>query len=202
MNGGYWPWAAGGVGLALVVLAHGLVLGRLLGVSGRVSALVDRVRLGAPPGEDDDMTTEDLLAALRAQASELVPEGEIPAALEPTPALAPRPAGSPRPRPLEHVLFFVGLVLGGALSAALSAAGPPVATLRGPGFAATFGGLGVPALLGGGLLVGFGTRMCGGCTSGHGLCGLARLQPGSALATVSFFGAGIATALVLEAVAP
>lgn len=38
----------------------------------------------------------------------------------------------------------------------------------------------------GGLLVGFGTRLSGGCTSGHGVCGLARLSPSSLVATVTF----------------
>jgi uncharacterized membrane protein YedE/YeeE len=45
----------------------------------------------------------------------------------------------------------------------------------------------------GGLLVGFGTRLGSGCTSGHGVCGLARLSPRSALATVLFMGSGFAT---------
>jgi uncharacterized membrane protein YedE/YeeE len=53
-------------------------------------------------------------------------------------------------------------------------------------------------LLGAGVLVGFGTRMAGGCTSGHGLCGVSRLQKGSLLSTVAFFGAGVVTSFLLE----
>jgi uncharacterized protein len=41
-------------------------------------------------------------------------------------------------------------------------------------------------IVGAGLLVGFGTRLGGGCTSGHGICGLARLSPRSILATAIF----------------
>ena len=41
-----------------------------------------------------------------------------------------------------------------------------------------------------GLLVGFGTSYASGCTSGHGVCGLARLSPRSLVATLSFMGAG------------
>jgi uncharacterized membrane protein YedE/YeeE len=41
-----------------------------------------------------------------------------------------------------------------------------------------------------GLLVGIGTRYAGGCTSGHGVCGLSRLSPRSLVATMSFMGAG------------
>jgi uncharacterized protein len=43
----------------------------------------------------------------------------------------------------------------------------------------------------GGLLVGFGTRLSNGCTSGHGVCGIARLSPRSIAATAIFMGAAI-----------
>ncbi len=54
----------------------------------------------------------------------------------------------------------------------------------------------LPMLVAGGLLVGFGTRLGNGCTSGHGVCGLARLSPRSLAATLAFMGAGIATVFV------
>jgi uncharacterized protein len=49
-----------------------------------------------------------------------------------------------------------------------------------------------------GLLVGFGTRLGNGCTSGHGVCGVARLSPRSLAATAVFVATGIATATVLR----
>ena len=49
-----------------------------------------------------------------------------------------------------------------------------------------------------GLLVGFGTRMGSGCTSGHGICGISRLSPRSMLATLTFMAAGIATVYVIR----
>ena len=49
------------------------------------------------------------------------------------------------------------------------------------------------ALVIAGLLVGVGTRYGSGCTSGHGVCGLARLSPRSLVATVAFMAAGFAT---------
>ena len=52
---------------------------------------------------------------------------------------------------------------------------------------------GPATLIAGGLLVGFGTRLAGGCTSGHGVCGLARLSPRSIAATQTFKAAGFAT---------
>ena len=47
-----------------------------------------------------------------------------------------------------------------------------------------------------GLLVGFGTRLAGGCTSGHGICGMARLSARSIAATVIFMVVAIATVAV------
>jgi len=50
-----------------------------------------------------------------------------------------------------------------------------------------------PALVAAGLLVGVGTRYGGGCTSGHGVCGISRASPRSIAATVAFMAAGFAT---------
>lgn len=49
------------------------------------------------------------------------------------------------------------------------------------------------ALMVAGVLVGVGTRYGGGCTSGHGVCGLSRLSPRSLVATATFMGAGFVT---------
>jgi uncharacterized membrane protein YedE/YeeE len=47
-----------------------------------------------------------------------------------------------------------------------------------------------------GLLVGIGTRYGGGCTSGHGVCGVSRMSPRSIVATLAFMAAGFATVYV------
>lgn len=52
---------------------------------------------------------------------------------------------------------------------------------------------GWPTLVAAGLLVGFGTRMGGGCTSGHGVCGIARSSKRSIVATLVFMASAIAT---------
>jgi len=54
----------------------------------------------------------------------------------------------------------------------------------------------VPVLVAAGLLVGVGTRYGGGCTSGHGVCGVARLSPRSIAATLAFMATGFATVYV------
>jgi uncharacterized membrane protein YedE/YeeE len=53
-------------------------------------------------------------------------------------------------------------------------------------------------LIAAGLLVGFGTRIGNGCTSGHGVCGIARLSPRSIAATATFMAAGFATVFVMR----
>ena len=49
-----------------------------------------------------------------------------------------------------------------------------------------------------GLLVGYGSRLGSGCTSGHGVCGLSRLSPRSLVATLTFMGAGFVTVFLLR----
>lgn len=54
----------------------------------------------------------------------------------------------------------------------------------------------LPLLIAAGLLVGFGTRLGSGCTSGHGICGNARLSPRSIVATATFMAFGIITVFI------
>jgi uncharacterized membrane protein YedE/YeeE len=84
-----------------------------------------------------------------------------------------------------RVAFLVGLV---AAPLVMGALGDPLPAPRMP---ATWA-----VVVAGGLLVGFGTRLGGGCTSGHGVCGMARLSPRSIAATLIF----MATAMVVVAV--
>ena len=55
----------------------------------------------------------------------------------------------------------------------------------------------LPLVGGAGLLVGVGTRLANGCTSGHGVCGLSRRSKRSLIATLSFMGTGFITATLL-----
>ena len=57
---------------------------------------------------------------------------------------------------------------------------------------------GYGAVVAAGLLVGFGTRLGSGCTSGHGVCGLSRLSPRSLVATLAFMGAGFLTVFLIR----
>ena len=83
--------------------------------------------------------------------------------------------------------FVAGLVGGGVLVA-----------LRSPG-AFVYGlDRSAGALVLAGLLVGFGTRLAGGCTSGHGVCGVGRLSRRSIVATLVFMGVGALAVYLVE----
>ena len=88
------------------------------------------------------------------------------------------------------LLFIAGLGAGGWIGNAIN--GAPVAV--------EMGTLDMIMLAGAGLLVGFGTRLGSGCTSGHGVCGSARLSKRSIAATVVFLGVGMLTATLIHAV--
>lgn len=59
----------------------------------------------------------------------------------------------------------------------------------------------LPYIAVGGVLVGFGTRMGGGCTSGHGVCGIGRMNTRSLIGTITFIAMGALTVLALGNVA-
>ena len=56
----------------------------------------------------------------------------------------------------------------------------------------------LPIVLLAGVIVGFGTQLGNGCTSGHGVCGISRLSPRSLVATVTFMATGFATVFVVR----
>lgn len=86
-----------------------------------------------------------------------------------------------------RALFLGGLMLGAML---VMLARPDLA-----GAALKTGWVGMIAA---GLIVGFGTRMGSGCTSGHGVCGIGRLSQRSIVATCTFMVAGFVTVFVLR----
>ncbi|WP_440998210.1 YeeE/YedE family protein [Arhodomonas sp. SL1] len=86
-----------------------------------------------------------------------------------------------------RLLFLAGLIVG---AGAMYVTWPARATLH--------SGLPLWAVLGAGLLVGFGTRLGGGCTSGHGVCGLGRLSPRSLVAVITFVLTAVITVFVVR----
>lgn len=87
---------------------------------------------------------------------------------------------------LWRLLFIAGLLLGGAVSA-IASGGLEVITQASPLMTVIAG-----------LLVGFGTRMGSSCTSGHGICGIARFSQPSFGATGTFMLAGFITVYLMR----
>ena len=84
------------------------------------------------------------------------------------------------------MLFILGLPVGAVILNLLTGRG-------GGGFPEW------PFLLVAGVVVGFGTRLGSGCTSGHGVCGVSRLSARSIVATITFIVTGIVTILIMRA---
>jgi uncharacterized protein len=104
-----------------------------------------------------------------------------------------------RSTPVASQAIFMAFVFLGGLFAALSSGKFKLRMDMGPDYArvVTSDWKMWPMLLIGGVLVGFGTRLCGGCSSGHGLNGCSRLQPISILATSVFFGTAVVVSTLL-----
>ncbi len=81
-----------------------------------------------------------------------------------------------------RAVFVVGLLLGAFIYMLATGGALPVRVEAS-----------LPVMVVAGLLVGFGTRLGSGCTSGHGISGIARLSKRSVVATLVFMGAGIVT---------
>jgi hypothetical protein len=200
---GYWPVWVGAPALGLITVGFWLVVRRPLGISGIWGRFL-RFR--------EERRIEEVEARLQAQAHrvaaafeeatrEAIAEArsagiEVPAEL-PAPEPAPRNALGPRPTLSAHATFLAAIA-GGGLLARLTAGDP-----GGPGLGLTFeafagNGPGAVALLvAGGVLVGAGTTLAGGCPSGHGLSGCSRLERGSLAAAASFLGAAVATSFLV-----
>lgn len=106
-----------------------------------------------------------------------------------------------RRRPIQHWrLWFLGGVILGSLLVAIAGSSPQ--------FGLGYGALGhllpfwllVPVLFFGGLLIGFGARWAGACTSGHAVSGCATRSPGSYVAAMTFFITAVVVTLALHGV--
>mgnify|MGYP001139640417 FL=1 len=90
---------------------------------------------------------------------------------------------------VSNTLFLIGLVVGPLIIYNIVLPNNPIA------FEITHSYL---LIIPGGFLVGFGTRLGGGCTSGHGICGIGRLSVNSMVATATFVAIGVLTVFTLQ----
>ncbi len=207
---GFWPAWVGGVGLATVAVGYHLASGRTVGVSGAWDRILHwreerRVEL-ADEQFDEAAFMAALEAASREEFGESGGEGGSVATAVLVEAEAPSPGPSKKrvphasgPTPLvAQAAFLLSIFFGGLLAAVMSGRFELRADM-GPDFAAivTGGWAMWPILFIGGVLVGFGTRLAGGCSSGHGLSGCGRLQLHSLVATATFFGTAVVVSTLL-----
>jgi hypothetical protein len=200
--------------LAALTVGYWIALRRPFGVSG-VLARFSRVREEAEFDRGAAVLRAEQ-AALEAAMTQMTSEAFGPLATGTDgPALAAGPVSTEWPAPAPeapraargrvcaptptlgvHATFLVSIAVGGLL-ASLAKGG--FGAGMGRAFAEHLGtGPGsFAALAAGGVLVGFGSALCGGCSGGHGLTGCGRLMPGSLLATVTFFGAAVAASILL-----
>ena len=88
---------------------------------------------------------------------------------------------------VSRIAFFIGLLSGAGLTFAFVEASSDYVSSASPF-----------AILVAGLLVGFGTRLGGGCTSGHGVCGLGLGSKSAFVATLTFMASAVAVVFVLR----
>jgi hypothetical protein len=226
----FWPFWVTAPVLGAITVGYWLTLRRPLGVSGvlaRFSRVGEELEVdrGFKAMEADRADLEAAMLAMTAEAFGLAPEEEgaslegprVPQASSSTfdPAVAPAaapggasvfeaPAGrvcAPTPSLWEHAIFLVAIVAGGLLASLARG------SFAAPGMGASFsrvvasGAGGVAGLAAGGVLVGFGTSLCGGCTAGHGLTGCGRLMPGSLVSAAIFLATAVGVSFLLAGLA-
>ena len=206
----YWPWWAGAIGLAAVTINYTITTDRSLGVS----AAWDRIlhwrserRLEQLDAQfADDRVLADALVAATAEQFGALPEARALPDTAPGESVGTTagdetaPVASLRPAPLvTQAALLLSIFLGGWV-AAVTAGRFQLRFDMGDGYrelvtASPTTMIGV--LFVGGVLVGFGTRLAGGCSSGHGLSGCGRLRPVSIVATAVFFGTAVLVSFLL-----
>ena len=192
-----WPWWIGAIAFGTLVVAYWRLVGHPMGASGSWSRLADAAADRETAAREAALADPAALeAAMRAATLE-----EFGAAPPSVPSAEPRQQEPPRGLLpwTAHLAFLLAMGAGGLLAALIRGDFQPGFHL-GAAHAQTFGtGPGVILVLViAGVMVGFGTRMAGGCSSGHGLSGCSRLQPGSLVGTAAFFGAAVGISFLLE----
>jgi hypothetical protein len=199
----YWPWWAGAIGLAVVTVGYYRATGRFLGLSSAWDRVLhwreerDLERLDAQFADDREL--EEALAA--ATAEEFGTTAPASPGLPERPAEAPAaPAAVRGPVPLVMQSALLISIFVGGLVAALVSGRFQLRADMGDAFSrlVTDNPISmVVVLFVGGVMVGFGTRLAGGCSSGHGLSGCGRLRPVSLVATAVFFGTAALVSFLL-----
>ncbi len=202
----YIPWWLSATALSAITVGFWFALKRPLGVSGSWARVVmwqnDRAirEAEAPFRNNPQLFSDALMAATieefgRERVLAFLQKNHGTTERQPHGATAPGTVASRTPW-TAHLCFLLMLAAGGLVSLAVRH-DFQIRFDMGDVYSDLFGG-GMGAfvtLFFGGVLVGFGTQMGGGCTSGHALSGVSRLAPASILATLTFFGTAVLVSL-------
>lgn len=204
----YWSWWMSGLALSALTLGFWWVLKRPLGVSGSWARVVmhdDDKQINqaeAPFRKNPQLLRDALMQATIEEFGEAMVQEAIArragmaGAEEPVIIDGSLPARTPWS---AHLTFLLMLIVGGLAAALFKGQLQPQFTIDGL-YEQLFGN-GTAAwltLFAGGVLVGFGTQMAGGCTSGHALSGTPRLVPASLLATAVFFATAVLVSILIR----
>jgi len=207
----FWPWWLGGLAIATSSLTYPLLTARTLGVSSLFQKLVEQRR--AKPEQTTVTSLDELERALLAATEEEFGAVEDEAQEAPSPSsevqdevqdeLQDELRDAMTDDSGARIWFLAGLILAPFLIQLARGHLADPSSL-GHRFDERFVGLGgwvVVLLFACGILIGFGTRMAGGCTSGHGITGVASGERGALVSTVTFWSVGMGTAWLLTWVA-
>lgn len=188
MNGEFWPWWWGALVIGGIATAYPLISGRMLGVSSLYASFFEHRRPQRAPLSELEAA---LMAETEAEFGSDVMKNSSERAEN---KLARWRLGAEAVRPL----FLVGMIVGPALLGIALGDFRWSLTLGKDfdGRYGTFGALPIAVLVVSGVLIGFGTRLAGGCTSGHGISGVARGQSGSLFTTAVFWATALGAAWV------
>lgn len=196
----YWTWWQGGLALGVLTILFRVLLHRPLGVSGSWAKIASsrqelaNERQANAFANDANAMNDALMAATLAQfgsdsLNKQVSDDQIQGVAGENKKFATVTFG-------QHATFLLCIFIGSLLSAIYSGRLSidlelsKMLTVLSHGLVQSW-----VYLLLGGVMVGFGTQMAAGCTSGHGLSGCAQLSGTSMMATGVFFGGAILTAI-------
>jgi hypothetical protein len=206
----YWPWWLGGLALAGLTILFRFSTSRVLGVSGSWYRVAfwrqqqEQDKAAAALNENKDAAADAMMAAVLAEFGDDALEETLEASAEKASSSGSAKKSSAKfiPTPWTVHLVFLLCTFAGAFLWAIYTGNFHIqfelselhTHLSGAGWKTLF------TLFAGGLLVGVGTQMAGGCSSGHGLSGCSNLSVGSVIATVCFFGTAVLVSMSLKLV--
>lgn len=200
----YWPWWTGAIALGLVTIIYGFLTGKPLGVSGswmRIANWRDDRQLKESARQMDAMGSslqDELMAMTLAEFG----ESAMGQTSDPSSKVQPPVTAKSDFTPWTVHLVFLVCTFIGSLLVAIYYGKFQLSFELSTVHTAIFGNSTEVwlSLLFGGMMVGFGTQMAGGCTSGHGLSGCSQFVPASLTSTFIFFGSAVVLSILMEIV--